>query len=105
MSELDIYARQGFAQKIGIGHAPALVMVDFVFNHVGYVPNGIEFDEIVPFNDKRHYHEWCEISEDDWAQNNRHKIETCRLFGLPDLNTESEEVKSILFRWIKHDVI
>ena len=30
MSELDIYARQGFAQKIGIGHAPALVMVDFV---------------------------------------------------------------------------
>ena len=30
MSELDIYARQGFAQTIGIGHAPALVMVDFV---------------------------------------------------------------------------
>ena len=30
MSELDIYARQGFAQKIGIGVAPALVMVDFV---------------------------------------------------------------------------
>ena len=30
MSELDIYARQGFAQKIGIGAAPALVMVDFV---------------------------------------------------------------------------
>ena len=30
MSELDIYARQGFAQKIGIGGAPALVMVDFV---------------------------------------------------------------------------
>ena len=30
MSELDIYARQGFAQKIGIGEMPALVMVDFV---------------------------------------------------------------------------
>ena len=30
MSELDIYARQGFAQKIGLGVAPALVMVDFV---------------------------------------------------------------------------
>ena len=30
MSELDIYARQGFAQKIGVGAAPALVMVDFV---------------------------------------------------------------------------
>ena len=30
MSELEIYVRQGFAQKIGIGAAPALVMVDFV---------------------------------------------------------------------------
>jgi maleamate amidohydrolase len=30
MSELDIYARQGFAQSVGIGDCPALVMVDFV---------------------------------------------------------------------------
>lgn len=30
MSELDIYARQGFAQKVGIGRRPALVIVDFV---------------------------------------------------------------------------
>ena len=30
MSELDIYARQGFAQKIGMGRRPALVIVDFV---------------------------------------------------------------------------
>ncbi len=30
MSELDIYARQGFAQSIGLGRKPALVMVDFV---------------------------------------------------------------------------
>ena len=30
MSELDIYARQGFAQRVGIGHHPALVIVDFV---------------------------------------------------------------------------
>jgi maleamate amidohydrolase len=28
--ELDIYARQGFAQRIGIGAAPAVVVVDFV---------------------------------------------------------------------------
>ncbi len=28
--ELDIYRRQGFAQSIGIGEAPALVIVDFV---------------------------------------------------------------------------
>ncbi len=30
MSELDIYARQGFAQRVGIGRRPALVIVDFV---------------------------------------------------------------------------
>jgi maleamate amidohydrolase len=30
MTELDIYAQQGFAQTIGIGQAPALVIVDFV---------------------------------------------------------------------------
>ena len=30
MSELEIYKRQGFAQSIGIGERPALVLVDFV---------------------------------------------------------------------------
>jgi len=30
MSDLDIYARQGFAQQVGIGRRPALVIVDFV---------------------------------------------------------------------------
>jgi maleamate amidohydrolase len=29
-SDLDIYAKQGFAHNIGIGDAPALVIVDFV---------------------------------------------------------------------------
>ena len=29
----------------------------------------------------------------------------CRLFGLPDLNTEREDVKSILLNWIKNDII
>jgi maleamate amidohydrolase len=28
--DLDIYAAQGFAQTMGIGHSPALVIVDFV---------------------------------------------------------------------------
>jgi maleamate amidohydrolase len=30
MDELDIYERQGFAQKLGLGKTPALVIVDFV---------------------------------------------------------------------------
>jgi maleamate amidohydrolase len=32
MSELDIYKRQGFAQSVGIGERPALVLVDFVLS-------------------------------------------------------------------------
>jgi len=30
MDELEIYKRQGFAQRVGLGHSPALVIVDFV---------------------------------------------------------------------------
>jgi alpha-amylase len=49
-----------------------LVIIDVVFNHVGYVPNGVDFSEIIPFNDeKRYYHEWCEITEEDWRTLNR----------------------------------
>jgi alpha-amylase len=73
------------------------VMIDVVFNHVGYVPNGNDFSEIVPFNKPHHYHEQCEITQSDWDTNNRRNIERCRLCGLPDLNTESEEVKQLLF--------
>ncbi|CDW80492.1 acidstable alpha-amylase [Stylonychia lemnae] len=82
-----------------------LVMVDVVFNHVGYVPEGKVFDDIVPFNKDKHYHEQCEISPQDFETNNIHAIENCRLFGLPDLNTESDEVKDLLFNWIRNDVV
>ncbi len=30
MNELDIYRRQGFAQPLGLGRAPAVIIVDFV---------------------------------------------------------------------------
>jgi len=30
MDELEVYKRQGFAQKLGLGKSPALVIVDFV---------------------------------------------------------------------------
>ncbi len=80
-------------------------MVDVVFNHVGYVPNGDDYSKIVPFNSAKYYHEQCDITDKDWFTNNQESIEMCRLFGLPDLNTESEIVKDILFRWIRDDVL
>ena len=81
-----------------------LVMIDVVFNHVGYVKND-DFSGIIPFNKPSHYHEPCDISDEDYETNNRERIEKCRLLGLPDINTESEEVKQIFFDWIGDDVI
>lgn len=46
------------------------VMVDVVFNHVGYVPEGKIFKDIVPFNEESHYHESCEITNEDWNTEN-----------------------------------
>jgi maleamate amidohydrolase len=34
VSELDIYKRQGFANSVGIGERPALVLVDFVLGFI-----------------------------------------------------------------------
>lgn len=80
------------------------VMADIVFNHVGYVKND-DFSDIVPFNDEKFYHKPCDITDEDYKNNNRERIENCRLCGLPDLNTESEQVKQIFFSWIGDDVI
>lgn len=42
-----------------------LIMVDVVFNHMGYVPNGFDYENIVPFNDAKYYHEYCEMTDED----------------------------------------
>jgi alpha-amylase len=34
------------------------VMVDVVFNHIGYVENN-DFSDIVPFNSEKYYHDDC----------------------------------------------
>ena len=80
-------------------------MVDVVFNHVGYLKKEEDFSEIIPFNSASHYHEKCDITDEDWHTNNQDRIEKCRLFGLPDLHTENEQVKKLFFDWIRDDVI
>ena len=80
-------------------------MVDVVFNHVGYVPKGNDYSQIVPFNEEKFYHEQCEITDHDFKTLNQEVIGRCRLAGLPDLNTEREDVKEVLFKWIVEDVM
>lgn len=48
------------------------VMVDIVANHVGLV--GTDYSQITPFNDPSHYHDYCVISGDDFA-NNQNRVE------------------------------
>jgi len=73
------------------------VMVDVVANHVG--PVGTDFGQIYPFNRPEHYHNWCDIRDEDW-HNDQWRVENCRLAGLPDLNTENEWVQNELYKWI-----
>lgn len=60
------------------------VMVDIVGNHMGN--QNMDFSENYPFNQSSHFHDWCDISDSDFATHNLYNIERCRLFALADLN-------------------
>lgn len=72
-------------------------MVDVVANHMA--PIGTDFGQISMFNSKDHYHEYCDIHQEDFT-GNQWRVENCRLAGLPDLNQENEYVKNELLKWI-----
>lgn len=56
------------------------VMVDVVGNHVGMV--GTDYSQIYPFNDPSHYHDYCVINGEDFA-NNQYRVEVILFFLLP----------------------
>lgn len=59
------------------------VMLDVVGNHMGNLDTN--FANNVPFNSPDHYHDFCIISDDDFARKNQDRIENCRLASLADL--------------------
>ncbi|KAM0425700.1 hypothetical protein ACHAPT_008947 [Fusarium lateritium] len=69
------------------------VMVDVVANHMG--PN-IEGHKPEPLNQQGSYHPTCDI---DYS--NQSSIEVCSIAGLPDVKTESAEIRSLYQDWIK----
>eukprot|EP01022_Parablepharisma_sp_SALTPOND_P029956 TRINITY_DN74_c0_g2_i2.p1 TRINITY_DN74_c0_g2~~TRINITY_DN74_c0_g2_i2.p1 ORF type:complete len:465 (-),score=24.10 TRINITY_DN74_c0_g2_i2:75-1469(-) len=75
------------------------VMVDVVANHVG--PVGTDYHTIFPFNRPEHYHDYCEIRDEDF-HNNQWRVENCRLCKLPDLKQEEGWIQSYLFDWVKN---
>lgn len=71
------------------------VMVDVVANHMGYASIGD--DRPSPLNQDSSYHPACDID-----YNSQDSIEHCRIAGLPDLNTESEQVRKVYRDWISN---
>jgi alpha-amylase len=74
------------------------IMVDVVANHVG--PIGTSYDSIYPFNKAEHYHDKCDIRDQDW-DNDQWRVENCRLSELPDLKQENTWVADTLCNWVK----
>lgn len=74
-------------------------MVDVVANHMGNTDTNFAVN--TPFNNPQHYHDWCNITDHDFATHNQDRIENCRLANLADLKQENDYVRSTLLTWIK----
>lgn len=74
-------------------------MVDVVANHMGNLDQN--YGQNVPFNSPDHYHDFCIISDNDFATKNQNRIENCRLASLSDLKQENDWVRTKLLEWIK----
>ncbi|KAL4757547.1 glycoside hydrolase superfamily [Aspergillus foveolatus] len=69
------------------------IMADVVANHMG---SPISDNKPEPLNQESAYHSACTI---DYS--NQESIETCRIADdLPDVNTESEEIRTLFKEWI-----
>jgi alpha-amylase len=69
-------------------------MVDVVANHMGY--GNIADNRPAPLNQASSYHSTCNI---DYS--NQNSVEQCRIVNLPDINTQSSEMRTLLNTWVK----
>ncbi|RYP49609.1 hypothetical protein DL768_004730 [Monosporascus sp. mg162] len=69
------------------------IMVDVVANHMGLGP--IADNRPEPLNQESSYHPACDI---DYS--NQGSVETCRIAGLPDLDTGKGEIRALFQEWI-----
>lgn len=91
-------SEQDFKDLISALHNRGMwIMVDVVANHMA--PVGTSYGVINPFNKPEHYHDYCIINNDDFA-NNQWRVENCRLADLPDLKQENQWVRQTLLSWI-----
>ncbi|KAL0468023.1 glycoside hydrolase superfamily [Neurospora intermedia] len=83
------------------------LMVDVVVNHMAQefdnvVPPKVDYSVFKPFNDKKYFHPYCNVTE--WE--NATDYQDCWLYpygiALADLKTESPDVVSLFTKWIKN---
>lgn len=84
----DLKSLVSTAQSKGI-----YVMVDVVANHMGQ--GAISDNRPEPLNQASSYHTACDID-----YNNQTSIEVCRIANLPDLNTQTTEIRNLLNTWV-----
>lgn len=68
-------------------------MIDVVANHMGQ--GAISDNRPEPLNQASSYHPDCDIN-----YNSQTSIEDCRIARLPDLNTQSSEIRNLLNTWV-----
>jgi alpha-amylase len=69
------------------------VMVDVVANHMG--PGAITDNQPAPLNLSSSYHSACDINYSVQSS-----VEQCQIAGLPDVNTQSADVRILYDTWI-----
>ncbi|KAI2615972.1 glycoside hydrolase family 13 protein [Hypoxylon sp. NC1633] len=69
------------------------VMIDVVANHVG--PSAIIDHQPEPLNQDSSYHAQCDI---DYS--NQTSVENCWIANLPDINTQSPDIRTLYQEWV-----
>lgn len=79
---------------VNAAHARGMyIMVDVVTNHMGLGPIGN--NRPAPLNEAGSYYPACEINYSD-----QNSVEVCRIAGLPDVNTQRQDLKDLYNTWI-----
>ena len=73
------------------------VILDAVPNHMA---GDLDISSFIPFNKPEHYHSLTDADCDGHLNEQEYK-ENCRIWGMPDLNTENDYVKETLKDWLK----
>lgn len=92
-------SEQDFHDFVAACHSRNIwVMVDVVANHMGNTDTTYTSNYLL--NDPAYYHDYCVITDNDFATYNQPHIENCRLAKLADLKQENDHVRTTLLSWV-----